>query len=113
MAQRITTTRGADAPLASAKRPNPAGAGLEDSNEDDELVGRTVTIQRPRQALYEFWRDFRNLPLFMETLERIAIIDGTRSHWVVRGPADSTVEWDSLITEDIPGELIAWSSADG
>ena len=36
-----------------------------------------------------------------------------RSHWVVKGPVDSTVEWESVITEDIPGECIAWSSVEG
>ena len=77
------------------------------------LVGRTVTINRPRQELYAFWRDFRNLPLFMENIESVTVIDERRSHWVVRAPAGTTVEWDSVITEDIPGELIAWQSDDG
>lgn len=111
MAERTTRTRGNDAPLPAARNPDPRAAGLDVDDEDAELVGRTVSIYRDRQELYDFWRDFRNLPLFMENIEEVQVLAGNRSHWVVRGPAD--FEWDSYITEDIPGELIAWSSVEG
>jgi uncharacterized membrane protein len=111
MADRISRTLGGDAPLSTAKDPNPAAAGLETADEDAELVGRTVSINRSRQELYAFWRDFRNLPLFMENIESVSV-DGERSHWKVKGPANSEFEWDSIITEDVPGELIAWRSAE-
>jgi uncharacterized membrane protein len=112
MAEPTTHTRGGDAPLATAKNPDPQAAGLEADPDADELIGRTVTINRSRQELYDFWRDFRNLPLFMENIESVTILDGNRSHWKVRGPADSDFEWDSVITEDMPGEVIAWSSVE-
>jgi uncharacterized membrane protein len=35
------------------------------------------------------------------------------THWVVNGPAGTTVEWDARITSDIPNELIAWQSLEG
>jgi uncharacterized membrane protein len=110
MPERTSRTRGGDAPLSSAKNPNPAASGLEDAEDDDVLVGRTVSINRSRQDLYAFGRDFRNLPLFMENIESVQVFDGNRSHWKVRGPAGSDLEWDSFITEDIPGEVIAWAS---
>ncbi len=113
MAERTTRTRGDDAPLSTAKDPNPAAAGLGVTDEDDVLVGRTVSIYRSRQELYDFWRDFRNLPLFMENIESVEVADGPLSHWVVRGPAGADLEWDSRITEDIPGEVIAWRSVEG
>jgi len=113
MAERTTHTRGADAPLTTAKNPDAHAAGLEADRDADELIGRTVSINLPRQELYDFWRDFRNLPLFMENIESVTILDGNRSHWKVRGPANSEFEWDSVITEDVPGEVIAWSSVEG
>ena len=113
MSERISRTRGDDAPLPSARHPDPAAAGLEITDDDDVLVGRTVTINRPRQELYDFWRDLANLPLFMENIEEVDVLDATRSHWVVRGPAGVELEWDSIIDEDVPGELIAWRSAEG
>ena len=109
MTKRTTRTTHGDAPLSTAKDPEPAAAGLPIEPEDaGELIGRTVTINQPAMELYTFWRDFRNLPLFMENIESVRILDDTRSHWKVKAPADTTVEWDSVITEDIPGEVIAW-----
>ena len=114
MARRTIRATPSDAPPATAKDPNPAAAGLSpDSDDQSELIGRTVTINRPRHELYEFWRDFRNLPFFMENIESVAILDERRSHWVVKGPVNSNVEWDSLIVDDVPGELISWRSAEG
>lgn len=102
-----------DAPASTRKRKDPAAAGLPAAEDDDVLVGRSVTINRPPHELYDFWRDFRNLPLFMENIESVTHIDARRSHWKVKGPADATVEWDSIITEDSPGEVIAWTSVEG
>jgi uncharacterized membrane protein len=79
----------------------------------DDLVGRTVTINRPRHELYAFWRDFRNLARILENIESVTELDERRSHWVVRAPAGTTVEWDSVIVEDIPDELISWESEAG
>jgi uncharacterized membrane protein len=71
------------------------------------VVGRTVIINRPRAELYAFWRDFRNLATFMENVESVTPGDGQRSHWVIKAPAGKTVEWDSILTEDVEGEVIA------
>src|SRR5689334_8156320 len=38
---------------------------------DEDCVGRTVTIGRPRQELYDFWRQFDRLPQFMHNLESV------------------------------------------
>lgn len=80
---------------------------------DAAVVGRTVTINRPRSEVYAFWRDFRNLAKFMENVERVDVGDDRRSHWVVKAPAGRTVEWDSVLTEDRPDELLAWESVEG
>jgi uncharacterized membrane protein len=101
-----------DAPPATSKGPNPAAAGLVTDPDEDTLIERTVTVNRPRRELYAFWRDFRNLPLFMENIESVTEIEPTRSRWRVKAPANTSVEWESIITEDVPGEVIAWTSAD-
>ena len=76
-------------------------------------VERNVTIDREPRALYDFWRDFENLPRFMEHLVSVRVDSRTRSHWVAKGPAGTTVEWDAEIINEIPGSLIAWKSAAG
>ena len=77
------------------------------------LVGRTVTINRPRAELYAFWRDFNNLAVFMENIDSVQSLDDKRSHWSVKAPGGKTVEWDALITEDAAESLIAWEAAPG
>ena len=77
------------------------------------LVGRTVTIGRPRAELYAFWRDFRNLAHFMENIDDVTVGEGDRSHWVIKAPAGRTVEFDTVITEDEPDSVIGWESTDG
>ncbi|WP_157220857.1 SRPBCC family protein [Flavisphingomonas formosensis] len=104
-----------DAPLTASKRSDAvdaATAALVEAK-GDTLVGRTVTVNRPREELYNFWRDLSNLPAFMENVERVDVIDDLRSHWVVKAPGGRTVEWTSVITEDRAGELVAWASEDG
>lgn len=71
-------------------------------------VRRTITVRRPREEVYRFWRDFENLPSFMENLESVAVLDERRSHWTARAPGGGSVEWDAEITEDQPDQLIAW-----
>ena len=78
-----------------------------------DLLVQTVTINKPRSEVYAFFRDFSNLPRFMENIESIDILDEDRSHWKVKAPAGKTVEWDARVTEDIEGESITWSSEAG
>jgi uncharacterized membrane protein len=73
-------------------------------------VQQSITIGRPPEEIYRFWRDFQNLPRFMEHLESVQVIDERRSHWKVRAPAGSSVEWDASIVEDRPNEAIVWRS---
>jgi uncharacterized membrane protein len=112
MSDPTSRTLHADAPLSAARNPDVTAAFPRDAKESDELVARTVTINRPRQELYAFWRDFRNLPLFMENIRSVTVVDEQHSHWVVKAPADRVVEWDASITEEEPGKLIAWRSTE-
>lgn len=73
-------------------------------------IRRTVTVRKPTDEVYRHWRSLENLPDFMAHLESVEQRPGGRSHWVARAPAGTRVEWDAEITEDTPGELIAWRS---
>ena len=67
-------------------------------------------VNRSPEEVYTFWRDFRNLPRFMEHLVSVDDMAEGRSHWVARGPAGMTVEWDAMIVADDPGRVITWRS---
>ena len=74
---------------------------------------RSVTINKQKDEVYGFWRDFENLGRFMQHLEFVEDLGSGRSHWVARAPAGTTVEWDAKLTEDIPGDRLAWQSLPG
>jgi uncharacterized membrane protein len=76
-------------------------------------VDESIVLNRPRWEVYRFWRNFENLPRFMDHLEDVAVLDERRSHWTAKGPAGSRVEWDAEIHNEIPNELIAWRSLEG
>jgi uncharacterized membrane protein len=76
-------------------------------------VQQAVTINRSTDELFRFWRNFENLPQFMQYLVSVRQIDQRRSHWVVKAPAGRTVEWDAEIVNEVPNELIGWRTIDG
>lgn len=74
------------------------------------LIGRSVTIYRPRQEIYERWRDFTRFPDFMDNVRAVETIGDTQSRWTIEAPAGKTVELVTEMTHDVPGERIAWRS---
>ncbi|HKQ50919.1 MAG TPA: SRPBCC family protein [Pyrinomonadaceae bacterium] len=83
----------------------PAGHGIK--------VEKSVTVNRPPEEVYRFWRDFQNLPRFMNHLESVTDLGNGRSHWVAKAPAGKTVEWDAEVYNEKENELIAWRSLEG
>ena len=75
-------------------------------------VSHTVTINKPAAELYRFWRNFSNLPRFMNHIERIEIIDDKRSHWHVKAPAGLRVEWQAEVTDEQENRRIAWRAVE-
>lgn len=73
-------------------------------------VKHTLLIYRPAGQLYNYWRNFENLPGFMQHLESVRQFDNNRSHWVAKAPLGATVEWDAEVTQDVPNTSIAWRS---
>lgn len=72
-------------------------------------VEQWITIGRPAHELYQFWRDFTNLPRILDDIESVTDAGDGRSHWVaVAGGA--RIQWDAEMVNDVPGELIAWKT---
>src|SRR5690349_1073279 len=90
-----------------------AGADQKSALHDSSAVEQCITIDASPEELYQFWRNFENLPRFMEHLKSVQCADETHSHWVVKAPAGKDVEWDAEIINDEPGRLIAWQSLPG
>ena len=88
---------------------------LRDRPEGDKgaLIGRSVTINLPRQEVYARWRDFTRFPEFMDNVRTVERIDAKTSRWTIEAPAGTSVELVTEITHDLPGERIAWRSIEG
>jgi uncharacterized membrane protein len=76
-------------------------------------IQKTLFVGAPVERVYEFWTDYENFPLFMSNVREVQDLGGGRSHWVVSGPGGVPIEWDSVLTEQVPGETIAWRSRPG
>ncbi|MBA2431658.1 MAG: DUF2892 domain-containing protein [Chthoniobacterales bacterium] len=76
-------------------------------------VTREIVVDRAPQDVYRFWRNLENLPKFMEHVQAVREIDDRRSHWIVKGPAGTEVEWTAQIITDRENSLIAWESLPG
>lgn len=79
-------------------------------NERGIHVEESLTVNRFPWDLYQFWRNFENLPRFMHHVRTVEVKDDQKSHWVIRGPMGLTVGWDAEIINDEPNSLIAWRS---
>jgi uncharacterized membrane protein len=73
-------------------------------------VEETITINKPIEEVYAFWRDFSNHPRFMRHLESVEVLDDRRSRWRAKGPGNIPVQWDAEIVSEREQELIAWRS---
>jgi uncharacterized membrane protein len=76
-------------------------------------VRKSVTVNRPASDLYDYWRNFENLPHIMKYVQSVRSLGGGRSHWVVKGPGNFIVEWDAELLRDVPNEMIAWATLPG
>ncbi len=81
---------------------------------DYQVVGRTVTIAKPRAALFAFWRDFTNLSTFMANLDKVEPSGNEPgcNTWHIRGPAGQVYAVKTRLAREINDELIAWRSTE-
>lgn len=80
------------------------------SNGNAVEVEKAVTVNRPPQDVYNYWRNLENLANFMENVESVKYLGNGRSHWVVKTPLGTRVEWDAEVTKEIENEEISWHS---
>jgi uncharacterized membrane protein len=76
-------------------------------------VEHAVSIMRSPQELYSFWRKLENLPSFMRHLKSVQETGARTSHWVAKGPANTSFEWDAEIMEEEAGQFLSWRAVEG
>ena len=73
-------------------------------------VVKSVSINKSAAELYKFWRNFENLPQFMDHLEAVKVIDEKHSEWTAKAPLGMQVQWKATITNDTENRRITWQS---
>ncbi len=100
-----------------------SAAGIDTAHEKGEAtavraghgfkVEESVTINKPANQLYAYWRKLEQLPTFMTHLKEVKDLGNGKSHWVATGPMGVEASWDAEIVNDKANELIAWRSVEG
>jgi uncharacterized membrane protein len=75
-------------------------------------IQKSLAINCPAEHLYRFSRDLSNLPRFVKNLRSVEELAGKRLRWTFNTARGGQTQWDTEITEDEPGQLIAWRSVD-
>jgi uncharacterized membrane protein len=76
-------------------------------------IQKDINIAARVERVYEFWSNVQNFPMFMTNVQEVRATGEGGSHWKVNGPAGVPVEWEAIITEQIPNKLLAWKSVEG
>lgn len=72
-----------------------------------------ATVQRSAMDLYGVWRRLDLLPLFIDGLRSVELVEKNRSRWTVDGPGSRTYAWEAEIIADEPGRMVAWKTLPG
>jgi uncharacterized membrane protein len=76
-------------------------------------IQKTLHIDAPLEQVYAFWSSYENFPLFMSHVREVEDLGAGRSHWSVSGPGGVPIEWNAVLTQQGPNEVIAWRSEPG
>jgi uncharacterized membrane protein len=73
-------------------------------------IRKSLNVNAPVDDVYQLWSNFENFPRFMANIDEIRDVGNGRSHWIVKGPMGSKVEFDSVVTENVPNQVVAWET---
>jgi len=75
-------------------------------------IQKTITIDAPLDQVFAYFSNIERFPEFMDHAKKITSTGDGRSHWKVRGPLGTSVEWDAEVTSFKPNHHVAWKSVD-
>jgi uncharacterized membrane protein len=76
-------------------------------------VQKAINVNAPIDDVFAFFTNYENFPRFMSHVREVRDTGGDTSHWTVDGPAGVPVEWDAVLTDLVPNEVIGWTSVPG
>lgn len=76
-------------------------------------VVRSVTVNRPVEDLYRFWREPNNLARVLKYVDSVQMIGDNRATWTLKLPGGGTTQFNAELYTDTPNEVISWRSLEG
>jgi len=76
------------------------------------VIHTSIEVEVPARIAYDQCTQFEDFPGFMEGIVEVHQTDEVNLRWAAR-IAGVTREWDAKITEQIPDQLLAWTSTGG
>lgn len=73
-----------------------------------EKVEAKVRIERPVAEIFDFYRDFRNLPLFLGDVMAVEPTGDGTSQWTIQGPARVKIQWKTEVIAEELNSLIRY-----
>jgi uncharacterized membrane protein len=77
---------------------------------DESIIEKSVIIDRPVQSVYEFYRDFNNLPTFLGDVMQIEETGPATSRWTIQGPLRIQAHWTIAVTEKRTNQSIRYET---
>ncbi|RCV48087.1 SRPBCC family protein [Marinitenerispora sediminis] len=75
-------------------------------------VTESIEVHVPVHVAYNQWTQFEDFPHFMEGVVHVVQRDDTHLAWTIE-IAGQRREFDTVITEQLPDERVAWRTIDG
>ena len=75
-----------------------------------QRVHESIEVQAPLQDVFTYWSNLENFPQIMSNVEEVRVIDQDTSHWKVKGPLGTDVDFDARTVEMSPERGIGWQS---
>jgi uncharacterized membrane protein len=78
-----------------------------------QRVESSVVVEAPVSRVYEYWRNLENLPNFMTNVEEVRAVGPRLTHWRIKGPLGTKLEFDAQTTQEEENQALGWNSVDG
>jgi uncharacterized membrane protein len=77
---------------------------------DASPIEAHITIKRPVEEVFGFYRDFNNLSRFLGDVVTVEQIGPAISRWTIQGPLGIRANWTVKVTEERTNELIRYET---
>ncbi len=75
-------------------------------------IEKSIVVGVPVRTAYNQWTQFESFPSFMDGVKEVRQLDDRTLHWRAE-VAGREQEWDAVITQQVPDNVIGWRSTEG